>query len=68
MIESAVEPDLNAVVDPRYKFTFGDLKKQAEAEARAAWEAGSYSLKDNPFVEGSWSHRWWHNEYARCDA
>ncbi len=68
MIESAVEPDLSAIVDPRYKFTFGDLKKQAEAEARAAWESGQYSLSDNPFTEGSRSHRWWHDEYARCDA
>lgn len=61
-------PDLNAIVDPKYKFTYGDLKKQAQTEARAAWESGRYSLNDNPFIEGSWSHKWWHDEYAECDA
>ena len=61
------EPDLNAIVNPEYKFTYGDLKKQAQTEAQTAWECGRYSLSDNPFIEGSWSHKWWHDEYARCD-
>ena len=62
-----IEPDLSSLMSEGYKTTWGEKKKACIYEARQMWQAGKYSLSDNPFIEGTWAHKWWHDEYADCD-
>jgi hypothetical protein len=59
-----IEPDLDSRVEPSYGITWGMRKKSCESEARLAFGARRYTVKNNPFKEGTWSNKWWHDEFV----
>lgn len=59
------EPDLSAPMAAGYTSTWGDKKRFCKLEARSAYEA-DMSLKDNPYIKGSWPHAWWEQFFTEC--
>ena len=62
------EPNLHDLIAVGSIFSWGDKKNSCISEARSMWSSGQYSLSDNPFVDGTWPHKWWHDEYTECSA
>jgi hypothetical protein len=62
-----IEPDLDGLVKEGGDVTWGHLKGWVHATARRNW-ADCWPLDENPYVKGTWSHRWWHEEHIRLDA
>lgn len=60
------EPDLSSRIAEGHKTTWGEKKTFCGLEGRTAYQEGG-SVNDNPYIDGTWSHKWWEQAFNECE-